>query len=159
MIKALRHRGIRHTDECGTFWIGIAAMVVGGIASSAASQKAADKSDKKKYADSRDLSELEFQQKTWADQQARAWQLQDYQRTQNYKESAIGSFRDAAPANAASADGSWGAPPPMTDVSSETSKLAPTQANGQPLIYDPRTGQPIGSNFAPMTQFAPPKAG
>lgn len=122
-------------------WIGLAAMVVGGIASSYSQQSAQNRQQKQNYTDQRDLANLQFQQQNWLNQQARAWTLQDYQRAQNYKEDAIGGFRDAAPANAASPDGQWGAPPARTQV--DTSGLAPTQG-GQPLIRDPRTGQPMG---------------
>jgi hypothetical protein len=130
-------------------WIGIAAMVVGGIASSAAKQSDENKQNKVKYADSADLSNLNFEQQSWLSQQQHKWNLEDYQRQQNYSEDAIRGFAQYAPANAASADGSWGAPPPRTDVSAETAGLAPTQANGQPLIIDPRTGQPMLANYTP----------
>lgn len=132
-------------------WIGIAAAVVGGIASSAASQKAAKNQNKMNYADSRDLSELQFQQQQWLAEQSRKWNLEDYQRQQNYKEDAIAGFRNAAPPNTASKTGQWGPPPARTAV--DTSGLAPRQSNGQPVIIDPRTGQMMNAGAAPLSQF------
>jgi hypothetical protein len=150
----MKGRGFTSPRSCGG-WIGIAAMVVGGIASSYSQQSSQNKQNKVSYETQRDLSNLQFEQQTWANEQARVWNLEDYQRMQNYKEDAIAGFRDAAPANEASPTGEWGPPPARTDVSAQTANLAPRQANGQPLIYDPRTNQPVGANYAPLQQFAP----
>ncbi len=133
-------------------WIGIAVAAVGAYASSRSQQNAQKDQNKVKYEDARDLSNLSFQQQQWLDEQSRAWAQQDKQFDLNYKENAIGGFRDAAPANVLTADGSWGTPPAPTQI--DTSGLAPRQDNGQALIYDPRTGQPMNSNAQPMGQFA-----
>lgn len=140
-FKSNRHQG---------GWIAIAAAVVGGIASSASQQSSQNKQNKVSYENQRDLSDLQFQQQNWLNQQQRAWNLQDYARTQNYKENAIGSFAGAAPPNALN-NGQWGPRPTPTTV--DTSGLAPTQANGQAALIDPRTGQPINGNAAPLSQF------
>jgi hypothetical protein len=132
-------------------WIGLAVAVVGAYAKSKAQSNADKKADKMKYEDSRDLSDIEFQQQRWLNEQARTWQQQDKQFDLNYKENAIGGFRDAAPANVLTADGSYGTPPAPTQL--DTSGLAPTQANGQAAIIDPRTGQPINAAAEPLAQF------
>lgn len=119
-------------------------MFAVGVVGSIADQKKEDKAAKQSYGDKSDLSTLDFEQKNWLEQQSHKWNLEDYARTQNYKEDAIAGFRDYAPANAASATGEWQAPPARTTV--DTTGLAATQANGQPLIYDPRTGEPILGN-------------
>lgn len=124
-------------------WV-IAATVVAGIASSYSQQKAAAKKDKVSYQDQSDLSNLDFQQKNWLAQQDHAWNLEDQQFALNYKEDAIAGYRPYAGKNVASANGEWQAPPERTVRSTEG--LAPLGPNGQPLIYDPRTGQPILSN-------------
>lgn len=132
-------------------WIGIAVAAVGAYASSRSQSAANKESNKMKYEDSRDLSNLEFQQQKWLNEQARVWQQQDKQFDLNYKENAIGGFRDAAPGNVLTGDGSYGTPPAPTQLN--TTGLAPTQANGQPAIVDPRTGQPVNGAAAPMSQF------
>lgn len=137
-------------------WIGIAAMVVGGIASSTSSQSAANKQNKVKYSDSRDLSNLQFEQQSWLSQQQEKWSREDTAKTEDFKQNTIRSFADAAPANTASADGSWGAPPPLWQA--DTQGLAQTDANGNPLIYDPRTGAPSFANAqVPQAPVAPAK--
>ena len=139
-------------------WIGIAAAVVGGIASSYGQQSAANKQQKVKYTDQRDLSNLQFEQQNWLAQQQHAWNLEDYQRTQNYKEDAIRGFSQYAPDNAVDPNGAWQAPPARTDVSADTANLAQTDANGNPLIYDPRTGAPVFANAqVPQQPVAPAK--
>lgn len=137
-------------------WIGIAAAVVGGIATSASNQSAAKDKNKMDYNTQRDLSELQFQQQNWLQQQSHKWAEEDAQRATNYKEDAIRGFGSSAPENALDG-GEWGAPPQRTVI--DTSGLAQTQANGQPLIYDPRTKQPILGDVAaqqqrPLNQFA-----
>jgi len=132
-------------------WIGLAVAVVGAYASSR-SQSAQNKDkDKMSYESQRDLSNLDFQQRQWLQEQARAWQLQDKQFDLNYKENAIAGFRDAAPPNSVGDNGAWGAPPAPTSI--DTSNLARTQANGQAAIVDPRTGQPVNANAVPLSQF------
>jgi hypothetical protein len=133
-------------------WIAIVATVVGGIAASASQQSATNKQNVVKYEDQRDLSNLALEQQNWLSQQQRKWNLEDYQRGQNYKENAIGGFRDAALPNAVKgSNGQWGTPPAPTTV--DTSGLAPTQDNGQPAIFDPRTGAPINNKAPPLAQF------
>jgi len=143
-------------------WIAIAAAVVGGIASSASSQSASNKANKVKYSDQRDLSDLSFEQQNWLAQQSHKWDLEAYQMQQNYKENAVRSFADYAGKNQASPTGEWQAPPKPTDVSSQTNGLAQVDANGNPLLYDPRTGAPVFANAqvppapakdVPMGQF------
>jgi hypothetical protein len=133
-------------------WIGIVVAAIGAYASSRSQQNAQKQQNAVKYEDARDLSNLQFEQQRWLDEQSRAWAQQDKQFDLNYKENAIGGFRDAAPANVLTADGSYGTPPAPTHL--DTSGLAPTQANGQAAIYDPRTGQPMLGNVPPMNQFA-----
>lgn len=134
-------------------WIGIAAAVVGGIASSYSSQSAADKKNKTDYQSQKDLSNLSFQQQNWLAQQSHVWDEEAYQQKQNYTEDAVRSFAPYAGPNQASPTGAWQAAPARTDVSSQTAGLAPTQANGQPAIIDPRTGQPVNANAPPLSQF------
>ena len=145
-------KGPRHQGG----WIGIAVAAVGAFASAKSKENAEKNANKVKYSDARDLANLDFQQKAWLDEQSRKWALEDKQFDLNYKENAIGGFRNAAPPNAASADGSWGAPPAATSI--DTSGLAQRQDNGRALIYDPRTGAPMNSNAQvpqqPMGQFA-----
>ena len=123
-------------------WVVLAGAVI-GVAGSISKQKGEDKANKLKYADQRDLDTLNFEQADWLKQQERVWELQDYQTAQNYKENAIGGFRQYAPANAADPNGEWQEPPPLTDVSAQTEGLAQRDENGQPYIIDPRTGQPV----------------
>lgn len=149
MMMKIRARSIKHTTTCN--WIGIAVAAVGAYASSRSQANAAKEQGKMKYEDARDLSNIDFQQRSWIEQQARKWQLEDQQRQLNYKENTIGGFRDAAPANVLTADGSWGTPPAPTQL--DTSGLAPTQENGQAAIVDPRTGQPMNADAAPLAQF------
>lgn len=136
--------------SCGG-WIGIAVAAVGAYASARSKENADENANKVKYSDARDLSNLSFQQQEWLDQESRKWALEDKQFDLNYKENAIGGFRDAAPPNAMSADGSYGPPPAPTQI--DTSGLAPTQANGQAAIIDPRTGQPVNAGAQPLDQF------
>lgn len=124
-------------------WIALAAVVVGGVLSSASEQDAADDKAKKDYKTERDLSNLSFEQKKWLSEQDHKWTLEDYQRAQNYKEEAIGGFRQYAGPNAASPTGEWQAPPARTDVSADTEGLAQVDENGQPYLIDPRTGKPV----------------
>lgn len=146
-----RNSGFRGPRSAGG-WIGIAVAAVGAYASSRSQQNAQKQQNAVKYEDARDLANLGFQQQRWLDEQSRAWAQQDKQFDLNYKENAIGGFRDAAPANTLTSDGSYGTPPAPTQF--DTSGLAPTQANGQPAIYDPRTGQPVNGAAPPMNQFA-----
>lgn len=132
-------------------WIGLAVAVVGAYAKSRSDSAKAEDEEKLTYENKRDLSNLSFQQSRWIQEQARAWQLQDKQFDLNYKENAIGSFRDAAPPNAVGDNGAWGTPPAPTSI--DTSNLARTQANGQAAIVDPRTGQPMNANAVPLSQF------
>lgn len=132
-------------------WIGIAVAAVGAFASSKAQSASNKEANKMKYEDARDLSNLEFEQNKWLNEQARVWQQEDKQFGLNYKENAIGGFRDAAPPNVLTDDGSYGTPPAPTQL--DTSGLAPTQANGQPAIIDPRTGKPMNADAQPMQQF------
>jgi hypothetical protein len=132
-------------------WIGIAVAAVGAYASSREQSASKKDANKMNYADSRDLANLSFQQNEWLNEQARKWQLQDKQFDMNYKENAIGGFRDTAPANVLTQDGSFGAAPAPTQL--DTSGLAPRQANGQAAIIDPRTGQPVNANAQPLSQF------
>ena len=130
-------------------WIGVAAMVVGSVIKGVGDAKSAHSQQKQAYSDKADLSNLDFQQQSWLAQQQHKWDLENYQMTQNYKEDAIRGFAQYAPPNAASPDGSWGAPPPRTTV--DTSGLALTQPNGQAFIIDPKTQQPIASAAPPAT--------
>jgi hypothetical protein len=157
----MKGRGFTSRKHAGG-WIGIAAMVVGGIASSAASQSSQSRQDKMKYSDSKDLSNLGFEQQSWLAQQQHKWELEDFQMQHNYNKGLIHTFDSSAPANVLTADGSWPAAAPNVDVSQQTQGLAQTDANGQPLIYDPRTGAPVFANSqvpvapaktAPMGQF------
>lgn len=125
-------------------WIGIAAAVVGGIASSYGQQSAANKQNKVKYSDQRDLSNLQFEQQNWLAQQQEKWNREDTAQQKQFQQNTIRSFADEAPPNAVSVDGSWGAPPPLWQAN--TQGLAQTDANGNPLIYDPRTGAPSFAN-------------
>lgn len=137
--------------SCGG-WIGIAAAVVGGIASSAAKQSSDNRKNKQDYQNSSDLSTLNFEQNKWLQEESHKWNLEDYQRQQNYKEDAIGGFREFAPPNAASPTGAWQAPPARTDTTADQQYLAPVDVNGNPYIIDPRTGKPqLGGDAAPGT--------
>lgn len=137
-------------------WIGIAAAVVGGIASSASSQSAQNKQNKMKYTDERDLSNLQFEQNNWLAQQQEKWSREDTAQEKQFQQGAIRSFAKDAPANAVSADGSWGPPPAQWQAN--TTGLAQTDANGNPLIYDPRTGAPSFANAqVPQQPVAPAK--
>lgn len=126
-------------------WV-VIGMAVAGIAGSIADQKAADKQNKQGYGDKRDISNLEFEQNKWLAEQTHKFELEDYQRQQNYKEDAIRGFAGAAPPNQADPNGQWGPAPAPTDVSADTANLAQVDANGNPLIYDPRTGLPVFAN-------------
>jgi len=123
-------------------WVAIAGAVI-GIAGSIADQSKENKQNKVKYADQRDLDTLQFEQNDYLKQQQRKWDLQDLERAQNYKEDAIAGFRQYAPKNVSSNDGSWQAPPARTDTTADQAGLARTDTNGQPYMLDPRTGQPI----------------
>jgi hypothetical protein len=123
-------------------WIMLAGAVV-GVAGSIAQQSGENKQNKVKYQDQRDLDSLQLEQSNWAKQQQRVWDLQDLQRAQNYKEDAIAGFRQYAPKNVSSNDGSWQAPPARTDTTGQQAGLAPVDANGQPYLLDPRTGKPV----------------
>lgn len=142
-------KGPRHQGG----WIGIAAAVVGGIASSYSSQSAADKKNKTDYQSQKDLSNLSFQQQDWLAQQSHKWDLEAYQMKNNYTEDAVRSFAPYSGPNQADPNGAWQAAPARTDVSGQTAGLAPMQANGQPVIIDPRTGQPVNANAPPLSQF------
>lgn len=136
-------RAFKGPKSCGG-WIGIAAAVVGGLASSASSQSATNKQNKVKYSDQRDLSNLQFEQQNWLSQQQEAWNREDTAQNKQFTQHAIRSFAQYAPPNAVSADGSWGQPP--AEWQANTQGLAQTDANGNPLIYDPRTGAPSFAN-------------
>lgn len=145
-------KGPRHQGG----WIAIAAAVVGGIASSSAKQSSENRQNKQSYANNADLSTLNFEQSKWLQEESHKWNLEDYQRVQNYKEDAIRGFADYAGPNQASPTGAWQAPPARTDVSGDTAGLAPVDENGNPYILDPRTGKPrLGAG--PAT--APAKSG
>jgi hypothetical protein len=142
-VKGPKHQG---------GWV-MLAVAAAGVVGSMADQKEADKQSKVKYEDSRDLDTLQFAQKDWLNQQAHAWELEDYQRAKNYNEDAIRGFAQYAPPNTASPDGKWQAPPERTDVSADTAGMAPRDVNGQPYLIDPRTGKPVyGAD--PMSQVA-----
>lgn len=132
-------------------WIGVAAIVAGGILSSAGQQSATNKQNKVNYQTESDLSNLQFQQNSWLQQQQEAWKREDEAHDIQFKQNAIRSFAQYAPKNAANASGDWGAPPPL--YTADTSGLAPTQANGQPLIIDPKTGLPMAANYVPPNQM------
>jgi hypothetical protein len=133
-------------------WIGIAAAVVGGMASSAAKQSSDNRKNKQDYANSSDLSTLNFEQNKWLQEESHKWNLEDYQRQQNYKEDAIAGFRQYAGPNYADPKGQWQAPPPRTDTTADQQYLAPVDVNGNPYIIDPRTGKPqLGADATPGT--------
>lgn len=150
-----------------TGWIGIAAAVVGGIASSASQQSAQSKQFKLQYQDQSQLSALNFEQQAWLAQEGEKWTRQDIATAHNYNKGLIAGFDNASGTNKAMPDGSW---PTIAPATADTTGLAQTDANGNPLIYDPRTGAPMFGNAkvpplnpqiqptppagAPMTQFA-----
>lgn len=124
-------------------WLGIAAAVVGGIASSYGQQSSQSRQSKLNYQDQSDLSNLNFQQQSWLVQQSHKWDLEDFAMQHNYNKSLIAGFEPYAGPNKADPNGQWQAPPQPVDVSQYTNGLAPTDANGQPYIIDPRTGKPM----------------
>jgi hypothetical protein len=135
-------------------WLGIAAAVVGGIASSYSNQSAANTKNKQDYASQSQLSTLNFEQQNWLAQQSHKWDLQDFQLQHNYNQGLIAGFDGASGTNKATPDGSWPTIKPV-DVSAQTAGLSQTDANGNPLIYDPRTGKPMLANAQVPQQTSP----
>ena len=107
------------------FW----GAVIGGVVSAwGASESANAEQDNSRegIAARANESRLGFNRQAWAAQLARRWQLEDQQREINYKEDAIGSFRQFAPA------GMEAAAPARTQIS--TTGLAD---------WNPETGSPF----------------
>lgn len=77
----------------GAIIAGAAIALVGGIMS----DRSAKKASKQKSKDDAAAAQRASQWEAYREEQQRKWNLEDYQRVQNFKEDAIGSFAQFAP--------------------------------------------------------------
>jgi hypothetical protein len=119
-------------------WIAAAVAVVGGVIQSQSDKSKQKKAIKAEAAENQKAS----QWAAYREEQQRKWELQDYQRDQNYKEDSIRSFAQFAPEDMQKMEA-----PARTTVN--TDDLANFNPNDLSLDMTKRTKPPVAGAAVP----------